>query len=120
MLAHELMKGYIRRHQSPHCVIQMDIQKAYDTVEWLVLNFPEQFVDWTMTCVCSISYRFAIRGQTTKSGKDEITKKAPISWDKIYSPKGAGGLNNGDLKTWNQETVGSYYGIFRPKMISYG
>ncbi|CAL5198002.1 unnamed protein product [Lathyrus oleraceus] len=43
MLAHELMKGYIRSHQSPHCVIQMDIQKAYDTVEW-----------------------FAIRGQTTK------------------------------------------------------
>lgn len=37
-MAHELLRRYSRKHVSPRCTIQMDIQKAYDTVECLDLN----------------------------------------------------------------------------------
>jgi hypothetical protein len=33
IIAHELLRGYNRKHISPRCAIQMDLQKAYDTVE---------------------------------------------------------------------------------------
>ncbi|XP_058741550.1 uncharacterized protein LOC131613927 [Vicia villosa] len=34
ILAFELLRGYNRKHLSPRCTIQIDLQKAYDTVEW--------------------------------------------------------------------------------------
>ena len=50
----------------------MDIRKAYDTVEWNALatilkemNFPGKFVDWTMECVSTASFRYSINGQLT-------------------------------------------------------
>lgn len=33
VLAHELVKSYNRKHISPRCMIKVDIQKAYDSVE---------------------------------------------------------------------------------------
>lgn len=33
MIAQELVRGYERKHISPICMVQIDIQKAYDTVE---------------------------------------------------------------------------------------
>lgn len=51
IVAHELVKGYGRKRISPRCMVQMDLQKAYDTVEWdalegilLEMSFPQQFV----------------------------------------------------------------------------
>ncbi|XP_058749726.1 uncharacterized protein LOC131622705 [Vicia villosa] len=72
-MAHELLKGYSRKHVSPRCAIQMDIQKAYDTVEvpalncilW-ELNFPKKIFDWIMICVSTVSFRYLINGQITE------------------------------------------------------
>lgn len=33
MMAQEMVRGYGRKKISPRCMVQMDIQKAYDTVE---------------------------------------------------------------------------------------
>lgn len=33
LLSHELVKGYSRKHLSPRCMVKVDIQKAYDSVE---------------------------------------------------------------------------------------
>lgn len=33
ILSHELVKGYGRKHISPRCMVKVDIQKAYDSVE---------------------------------------------------------------------------------------
>ncbi|XP_019429404.1 PREDICTED: uncharacterized protein LOC109337009 [Lupinus angustifolius] len=49
LLAQELVRGYMRKGISPRCMLQMDIQKAYYTVEWdalesimIELGFPHQ------------------------------------------------------------------------------
>ena len=34
LLAYELIKGYSQKGGMPRCMIQMDIQKAYDSVDW--------------------------------------------------------------------------------------
>ena len=72
LMAFELLRGYSRKHIYPRCTIQMDIRKAYDTVEWNALatilkemNFPGKFVDWTMECVSTASFRYSINGQLT-------------------------------------------------------
>lgn len=67
LLAHVILRGYGRKHLSPRCAIQMDLQKEHDTVEWDALemimqelNFPGQFICWIMVCGTSVSYRYSI------------------------------------------------------------
>lgn len=37
-MGHELEKGYNKKHIYPMRAIQMDIQKAYDTIEWSTME----------------------------------------------------------------------------------
>ncbi|KAH0769465.1 hypothetical protein KY290_013446 [Solanum tuberosum] len=53
ILAHELVQAYNRKNVSPRCMIKVDIQKAYDTIDWRYLEqvmaglgFPQRFIDW--------------------------------------------------------------------------
>ncbi|KAL5124246.1 putative ribonuclease H protein [Glycine soja] len=39
------------------------------------------------------------------TGKSSNNRKAPISWDHIYDPKNAGGLNLIGLEDWNKATI---------------
>lgn len=38
LLAYELLRGYSRKGGTPRCMLRMDLQKAYDTVEWSALE----------------------------------------------------------------------------------
>lgn len=38
LLAFELLKGYDRRNSTPKCMIQIDLQKTYDIVDWRALK----------------------------------------------------------------------------------
>nr|XP_016503052.1 PREDICTED: uncharacterized protein LOC107821155 [Nicotiana tabacum]XP_018629633.1 uncharacterized protein LOC108946820 [Nicotiana tomentosiformis] len=38
LLSHELVKGYGRKRISPRCMIKIDMQKAYDSLEWVFLE----------------------------------------------------------------------------------
>lgn len=69
VLAYEILRGYNRKHLFPRRTLQIDLQKAYDTVEWDALgkimnemSFPAQFTNWIMIAVRSISYRYMING----------------------------------------------------------
>lgn len=33
ILSHEIVKGYHRKNISPRCVVKVDIQKAFDSIE---------------------------------------------------------------------------------------
>lgn len=73
ILTHELVKAYNRKNISPRCMIKVDIQKAYDTVDWCyleqvmaALGFPSKFTSWVMKCVATVSYSFVLNGEQTK------------------------------------------------------
>lgn len=51
ILSHEIVKGYNRKNISPRCVVKVDIQKAFDSVEWpflhqmlVELGFPYRYI----------------------------------------------------------------------------
>ncbi|XP_075474412.1 uncharacterized protein LOC142505350 [Primulina tabacum] len=63
------MRKYARKRGSPRCILKVDLEKAYDTVDWgflhevlLALKFPCLFVDWIMECVTTTSYSIVING----------------------------------------------------------
>ncbi|XP_075076334.1 secreted RxLR effector protein 78-like [Nicotiana tabacum] len=73
ILAHELVKSYTRAQISPKCMIKIDLQKAYDSVEWIVpqqvmeeLGFPDRFIKWIIECIKTINYTILVNGETTE------------------------------------------------------
>ena len=69
LLSSELLKGYNRLNLSPRCVLKLDIQKAYDTVQWKAviyvlfkMNFPIPFLSWIYTCISTASYSLSHNG----------------------------------------------------------
>lgn len=88
LLAHELVKGYGRKGISPRCILKIDIQKAYDSVEWtfleqvlIGLNFLAFFIKWIMTYVRIVSYSIVINGTPTPSfpAKKRVRQGDPMS-----------------------------------------
>lgn len=78
LLTQELIRGYKRKRYSSRCMLQLDLQKAYDTVEWGALKvilrelgFPRVFVEWVMICVTTVSYKFLLNGNISASLKAE-------------------------------------------------
>ncbi|CAK8564653.1 unnamed protein product [Lathyrus sativus] len=74
LLAYELIKGYTRKGGTPRCMLQIDLQKAYDMVNWDALEcimkeigIPNQFVRWIMITITSVTYKFNINGYHTKT-----------------------------------------------------
>lgn len=67
LLAYELIRGYTGKHGTPRRMLQMDLQKVYDTVECVALEsvmrelgFPSRFIQWIMVCVSRGSYRYMV------------------------------------------------------------
>ncbi|XP_071741046.1 uncharacterized protein [Rutidosis leptorrhynchoides] len=70
LLTQELMRNYHLNRGTPRCAFKVDIQKAYDTIDWEFLHvtlicfgFPSKMVDWIMKCVSSTSYSININGE---------------------------------------------------------
>ncbi|XP_058782915.1 uncharacterized protein LOC131657547 [Vicia villosa] len=88
LLAFELMRGYSRKGGTPRSMIQVDLQKAYDMVDWnsleTVLNeigLPSQFIKWIMLVTTTVSYRFNVNGEytTIMEARRGIRQGDPIS-----------------------------------------
>ncbi|XP_019240535.1 PREDICTED: uncharacterized protein LOC109220527 [Nicotiana attenuata] len=72
IMAHESAKTYTRKHISPRCMIKVDIQKTYNSVDWrfleqmrVELHFPQKFIRWVMECVRNVNYSIVINGEPT-------------------------------------------------------
>ncbi|GKC87726.1 putative RNA-directed DNA polymerase, eukaryota, reverse transcriptase zinc-binding domain protein [Tanacetum coccineum] len=69
LITQELMHNYHQNRGPPRCAFKVDIQKAYDTVDWCFLNnilecfgFHPTMIKWTMVCVTSTSFTLSING----------------------------------------------------------
>ncbi|KAL0293112.1 UNVERIFIED_CONTAM: Retrovirus-related Pol polyprotein from type-2 retrotransposable element R2DM [Sesamum angustifolium] len=61
--------GYNQARLPPRSTIKVDIQKAYDSVEWDFLfevlklfNFPARFIGWIEQCVTTVSFSISLNG----------------------------------------------------------
>ncbi|XP_020262770.1 uncharacterized protein LOC109838764 [Asparagus officinalis] len=67
LLAHELVKNYSGKHISLRVMLNIDIKKAFDTINWdflkdmlVGLGFPEAMINWIMACITSPKYSIAL------------------------------------------------------------
>ena len=88
LLCQDIVKMYKPRQKQKCCLMKIDIQKAYDTVNWafleeilLKLGFPSRFVKLIMVCVESPTFSLMINGSATGffNSKRGIRQGDPIS-----------------------------------------
>nr|GEU31439.1 hypothetical protein [Tanacetum cinerariifolium] len=88
LLTQELMHNYHLDHGQPRCAFKVDIQNAYDTVDWRFLGFiltrfgfHPSMVKWIMACVTSPSFSICINGYNHGyfKGKQGLRQGDPLS-----------------------------------------
>ncbi|GJY33021.1 hypothetical protein Tco_0417490 [Tanacetum coccineum] len=69
LIPKELMHNYHLDRGVPRCAIKVDIQKAYDTVDWgflkevlMAFGFHHRMVAWIMECFTTTSFSISING----------------------------------------------------------
>lgn len=69
LLTQELMHNYNLDRGPARCAFKVDIQKAYDTVDWQFLRntlisfgFHSRMVHWIMECVSTTSFSISVNG----------------------------------------------------------
>lgn len=70
LLATELVKDYHKENISPRCAMQIDISKAFDSVQWSfllntleALGLPQKFIKWISLCITSASFSVQVNGK---------------------------------------------------------
>ena len=68
-MAQELVKGYGRTTFSLRCVLKIDLQKAFDSLNWKFmsdvlasLKFPYAFINWIRCCLTSPMFSISLKG----------------------------------------------------------
>ena len=88
LLTQELMHNYHLDRGAPRCAFKVDIQKAYDTVDWSFLRkillgfgFHMRMVSWIMECVTTTTFSLSINGSLNGyfKGKRGLRQGDPLS-----------------------------------------
>ncbi|GJU35720.1 RNA-directed DNA polymerase, eukaryota, reverse transcriptase zinc-binding domain protein, partial [Tanacetum coccineum] len=88
LLSQELLRGYHRKRGYARCAFKVDIQKAYDSVEWSFLRnclsnfgFHSTMIKWIMECISSTSFSININGDLKGffKGKRGLRQGDPLS-----------------------------------------
>ncbi|XP_074318434.1 uncharacterized protein LOC141655244 [Silene latifolia] len=79
LICQDIIRLYERKAVSPRCLFKLDLQKAYDTIEWDLLEnlfkamkFHVQFRGWIHQCVSTASYSLNMNGDSFGFFKDSI------------------------------------------------
>ena len=87
-MAQEIVRGYGRSTLSPRCAIKIDLQKAFDSLNWdflldvlSVLKIPSIFIGWIRECLTGARYSISINGGLVGyfKGKRGIRQGDPLS-----------------------------------------
>ncbi|XP_074288901.1 uncharacterized protein LOC141614046 [Silene latifolia] len=88
LICQDIVQQYSRKGVSPRCLFKIDLQKAYDTVEWEFveqmfhgLNFPTHFTQLVMVCVNSTAFTLSLNGSNFGyfKGQRGLRQGDPIS-----------------------------------------
>ncbi|XP_074289449.1 uncharacterized protein LOC141614601 [Silene latifolia] len=88
MLAHELAFKYNRSLLTLRCILKVDIQKAFDSVNWKFLThclqrfgFPPKFSHWVLGCISTSYFSINVNGSTEGyfPGKRGFRQGDPLS-----------------------------------------
>ncbi|GJR82366.1 hypothetical protein Tco_0153151 [Tanacetum coccineum] len=88
LLTQEIMHNYHLDRGVPRCAFKVDIQKAYDTVDWEFLRaaligfgFHDRMISWIMECVSTTSFSISINGSLHGffKGKRGLRQGDPLS-----------------------------------------
>nr|GEV17300.1 hypothetical protein [Tanacetum cinerariifolium] len=67
LITQELLRRYNRKNGHKRCAVKIDVDKAYDTVNWEFLKealrrfrFHSKMIHWIMTCVSSSAYSICV------------------------------------------------------------
>ncbi|GKA41366.1 RNA-directed DNA polymerase, eukaryota, reverse transcriptase zinc-binding domain protein [Tanacetum coccineum] len=78
LITQELLRGYNWKNGPKRVAMKIDIQKAYDTVNWDFLeevlkefNFPKEMVHWVMVCVRTATFSICVNGEVKKKINEE-------------------------------------------------
>ncbi|XP_074293269.1 uncharacterized protein LOC141620246 [Silene latifolia] len=69
MLSQSLLRNYTRKYITPRCLVKIDIQKAFDSLQWqfvenmlTALKFPDMFNKWIMGCISGSWFSIKVNG----------------------------------------------------------
>ncbi|GKD64284.1 protein LAZ1 [Tanacetum coccineum] len=87
LITQELMHNYHLDRGPPRCAFKVDIQKAYDTVDWRFIGhilkcfgFHPVMIQWIMACITSTSFSISINGDIHGffKGKHDLRQGDPL------------------------------------------
>ena len=87
-LLQELLRQYGRKRASPRCILNVDLRKAFDSIEWdflcemlSALHFPPRFIGWIMECISTTTYSVSYNGSMHGffKGKRGLRQGDPLS-----------------------------------------
>lgn len=68
-MCQDLVRHYGTKCVKPICIMKLDMEKAYDTIDWgflkemlKKLNFPNSFINRVMTCVQTLKFSIMVNG----------------------------------------------------------